>query len=80
VEIALNEAMPTYVGCLGVLAGDTLRAVADLKVPKVGVSLLHRKGYFQSRIDESDSQREGGVFWKVEEFLEEFSAARDRRD
>ena len=38
--------MPTYSGGLGVLAGDTIRAAADLKVPMVAVTLLHRKGYF----------------------------------
>jgi glycogen phosphorylase len=28
-EMALDPAMPTYAGGLGVLAGDTLRAAAD---------------------------------------------------
>ena len=46
-EIALNPAMPTYSGGLGILAGDTLRSAADLGVPMVAVSLLHRKGYFR---------------------------------
>jgi len=39
-EIALDPRMPTYAGGLGVLAGDTIRAAADLKVPllaEVGV-------------------------------------------
>ena len=48
-EVGLDPAMPTYSGGLGVLAGDTLRAAADLGVPMVGVTLLHRKGFF--RID-----------------------------
>jgi glucan phosphorylase len=30
---------------LGILAGDTLRSAADLRLPMVGVTLLHRKGY-----------------------------------
>ncbi|HEU4788017.1 MAG TPA: hypothetical protein VFS57_11420, partial [Gemmatimonadaceae bacterium] len=46
-EIALDPAIPTYSGGLGVLAGDTLRSAADLAVPIVGVTLLDRKGYFQ---------------------------------
>jgi glycogen phosphorylase len=50
-EIALDVAMPTYSGGLGVLAGDTLRSAADLRVPLVGVTLLHRKGYFYQRLD-----------------------------
>jgi glucan phosphorylase len=43
-EIALDPAMPTYCGGLGVLAGDTIRSAADLKVPMVAVTLLHRRG------------------------------------
>ena len=45
-EIALEADLPTYSGGLGVLAGDTIRSAADLKVPMVAVTLLHRKGYF----------------------------------
>jgi len=50
-EIGLVTEMPTYSGGLGVLAGDTVRAAADLKVPMVAVTLLHRKGYFYQRLD-----------------------------
>ena len=50
-EIALDKAIPTYSGGLGVLAGDTLRSAADLGVPIVGVTLLHRKGYFEQHLD-----------------------------
>ena len=50
-EVGLEPAMPTYSGGLGVLAGDTLRAAADLGVPMVAVSLLHRKGYFLQHLD-----------------------------
>ena len=35
-EIGIEDGMPTYSGGLGVLAGDTIRAAADLKVPMVG--------------------------------------------
>ena len=42
-EMGLEPAIPTYAGGLGVLAGDTLRSAADLGVPMVGVTLLHRK-------------------------------------
>jgi len=47
-EIGLEPALPTYSGGLGVLAGDTLRAAADLGLPLAGVTLLHRKGYFDT--------------------------------
>ena len=46
-EIALAAEIPTYSGGLGVLAADTVRSAADLKVPMVAVTLLHRKGYFR---------------------------------
>ena len=39
-EMALEAGMPTYSGGLGVLAGDMVRAAADLKVPVVAVTLL----------------------------------------
>ena len=45
-ELALSAEIPTYAGGLGVLAGDTVRAGADLGVPMTAVTLLHRQGYF----------------------------------
>jgi glycogen phosphorylase len=73
-EIALENAMPTYSGGLGVLAGDTIRAAADLRLPMVAVSLLYRKGYFTQRLAEDGSQTEEPVEWRVEDFLTEESA------
>jgi len=70
-EIALEAGMPTYSGGLGVLAGDTIRSAADLKVPMVAVTLLYRKGYFTQRLDSSGWQTEEPVNWKVERFLQE---------
>lgn len=70
-EIALETGMPTYSGGLGVLAGDTIRSAADLKVPMVALSLLYRKGYFYQRLDPSGWQIEEPVEWVVEDFLEE---------
>jgi glycogen phosphorylase len=70
-EIALENAMPSYSGGLGVLAGDTIRAAADLRLPMVAVSLLYRKGYFTQRLSEEGSQTEEPVEWRVEDFLKE---------
>src|SRR3990167_7266410 len=70
-EMALESGMPTYSGGLGVLAGDTIRAAADLRVPMVAVTLVHRKGYFYQRLDASGWQREESVEWVVEDFLKE---------
>jgi len=69
-EVGLDPAMPTYAGGLGVLAGDTLRAAADLGVPIVGVTLLHRKGFFRQHLDAQGNQSESPSIWYPEEFLE----------
>jgi starch phosphorylase len=70
-EIGIEDGIPTYSGGLGVLAGDTIRAAADLKVPMVAVTLLHRKGYFYQRLDASGRQTEEPVDWVVADFLTE---------
>jgi starch phosphorylase len=70
-EIGLESSVPTYSGGLGILAGDTIRAAADLKVSMVAVSLLHRKGYFYQRLDSSGWQREEPVDWVVGDFFTE---------
>lgn len=73
-EIALAAAMPTYSGGLGVLAGDTCRSAADLKVPLVAVSLVHRKGYFHQRLDAAGAQTEAPVPWSLDDYLQELAA------
>ncbi len=69
-EIALESAIPTYSGGLGVLAGDTLRSAADLAVPVVGITLLHRKGYFQQHLDENGNQSEAPEIWNPDGVLD----------
>src|SRR5512138_3450197 len=69
-EVALESHIPTYSGGLGVLAGDTLRSAADLGLPMVGVTLLHRKGHFFQRLDLDGRQHEEPVAWPVDDFLE----------
>ena len=70
-EIAIHPAMPTYSGGLGVLAGDTLRSAADLGVPLVAFTLLHRKGYFRQRLDPSGGQTESVQAWNPADFCTE---------
>jgi len=70
-EIGLHPAMPTYSGGLGILAGDIIRSAADLSIPMVAVTLIHRKGYFYQRLDASGWQREEPMEWAVDDFLEE---------
>jgi glycogen phosphorylase len=68
-EIGLSSEIPTYSGGLGVLAGDTIRAAADLNVPMVAVTLLYRKGYFRQEIRNGGRQEEYPVQWEIEKFL-----------
>lgn len=68
-EIAIQPSMPTYSGGLGVLAGDTLRAAADLGVPLAAVTLVHHKGYFRQLLDASGQQRETDQPWYPEQTL-----------
>jgi len=70
-EIAINPGMPTYSGGLGVLAGDTLRSAADLGVPLVAFSLLHRKGYFRQHLDAHGAQTEDVQLWNPSDFCSE---------
>src|ERR1700692_1250626 len=70
-ETALENAMPSYSGGLGVLAGDTVRAAADIRLPMVAVSLLYRKGYFRQSLAEDGTQTEEAVEWQVDKFLQE---------
>lgn len=72
-EIALESKIPTYSGGLGVLAGDTIRSAADVGLPLVAVTLLHRKGYFTQRLDPNGWQREEPVIWSPDQFLEKRS-------
>jgi starch phosphorylase len=62
-EIGLDDALPTYSGGLGVLAGDTVRSAADGGVPMVAVTLVHRRGYFRQRLDAQGWQTEEDVQW-----------------
>jgi starch phosphorylase len=69
-EIALESDIPTYSGGLGVLAGDMLRSAADLGLPMVAVSLVHRKGYFRQRLDAAGHQMESDAAWEPEKRLD----------
>jgi starch phosphorylase len=73
-EIGVDPQIPTYAGGLGVLAGDIVRAAADLGLPFVAVTLLHRKGYFRQRLDAAGRQREEPTEWDVETTLSSLSS------
>ena len=73
-DVAINSHIPTYSGGLGILAGDMLHSAADLGIPMIGVTLLHRKGYFQQRLDSQGNQIEAHSEWSPEDYLEPLSA------
>ncbi|HEX3320762.1 MAG TPA: alpha-glucan family phosphorylase [Terriglobales bacterium] len=68
-EIALDPAIPTYSGGLGVLAGDTLRSAADIGAPLIAVTLVYREGYFRQRLDSAGNQSEEPQRWDPEHVL-----------
>ena len=69
-EVGVDAQVPTYAGGLGVLAGDMVRAAANLGLPFVAVTLLHRKGYFRQQLDAAGRQREEPIEWNVATALE----------
>jgi starch phosphorylase len=73
-EIAIRPEMPTYSGGLGILAGDTLRSMADLDIPLVAFTLVHRKGYFQQHLDAAGEQTEEVQPWNPADFCTEEKA------
>ncbi|NQV30180.1 MAG: alpha-glucan family phosphorylase [Candidatus Marinimicrobia bacterium] len=57
-EIGISPSVHTYSGGLGILAGDHIKAAADLNVNMVAVTLMYKEGYFKQRMDEDGNQSE----------------------
>lgn len=57
-EFGLDSNLPIYAGGLGVLAGDTLKAAADLQLNLVGVGLLYRGSGSVQIINQQGLQQE----------------------
>ena len=68
-EIAVKSEIPTYSGGLGVLAGDTLRSAADLKIPIAAVTLVSHKGYLKQKIKAEGQQLESPEEWDPSAFM-----------
>jgi len=62
-EIGITNGIPTYSGGLGVLAGDIVKASADLKLQMVALTLVSRKGYFNQKITNTGEQQESPNIW-----------------
>ena len=69
-EIGLKAEIPTYSGGLGVLAGDTIKSAADLKIPMIAITLLHRKGYFEQSFTAEGWQLEKDIQWAPEKHMQ----------
>ena len=57
-EFGIHESIPLFAGGLGILAGDHLKAAADMGLPLTGVGLLYREGYFRQYLDADGWQQE----------------------
>lgn len=62
-EIGIIKDVPTYSGGLGVLAGDIVKASADLKLQMVALTLASRKGYFRQKLTDRGEQQEFPDEW-----------------
>lgn len=69
-EIGIRREIPTYSGGLGILAGDTIKSAADLRLPMVGVTLISKGGYFRQIIDARGKQTEEPEVWEPSRFME----------
>ncbi len=69
-EIGLSNNIHTYNGGLGILAGDTIRSSADLKVPLVGITLVSKKGHFRQEITSDGKQVEHPDPWEPSEHMQ----------
>ncbi len=69
-EIGLSNNIHTYNGGLGILAGDTVKSSADLKVPLVGITLVSKKGHFRQEITSDGKQVEHPDPWEPSEHMQ----------
>lgn len=67
-EIGISHTILTYSGGLGILAGDLLKAYADLKLPVIGITLLNERGYLK-QIIENGQQTEEPQTWNISNLL-----------
>lgn len=78
-EIGIANDIHTYSGGLGVLAGDTIRTGADLRIPLVAVTLVSRKGYLKQALTENGEQIGYPDEWDPSRFMRRLSETVDVR-
>ncbi len=74
-EIGFRSDIPTYSGGLGVLAGDTLKSMADIGIDAVGITLLSEHGYFTQHLDDHGYQQELPSDWPVKDTLKKLDVS-----
>ncbi|OGX53857.1 MAG: hypothetical protein A2321_00670 [Omnitrophica WOR_2 bacterium RIFOXYB2_FULL_45_11] len=60
--------LPIYSGGLGVLAGDTIKTMADYKLPAVGIGMLWNTGYFRQKFWFKYGQMPERIHWDVSSY------------
>ncbi|MBR1976723.1 glycogen/starch/alpha-glucan phosphorylase, partial [bacterium] len=73
-EIAIDQALSTYSGGLGFLAGSHMQSAGYLQMPMVGVTMLWSFGYYDQRIG-SDNQVEVAYIRKTYDFLTDLNVS-----
>ncbi len=68
-EVGLKREIPTYSGGLGILAGDSLKAAADLGIPMVGITLMYHKGNYKQKLESDGWQHETDVEWNPQHYM-----------
>jgi len=68
-EVGLVNEIPTYAGGLGILAGDTIRSSADLRIPLVAVTLVSKKGFFRQELTQKGEQIEHTQDWYPSKYM-----------
>ncbi len=58
-EYGLDPSFPIYAGGLGILAGDHMKSVGDLRIPLTGIGLFWDEGYTKQTISRAGQVEDG---------------------
>lgn len=61
IEFALSDALPTYAGGLGVLAGDYVKELHDQQIPAIAVGLMYHSVYGAYGIIHGEAEKEAST-------------------